>query len=177
MRSFVTSIVVALFLAACSSSGGTTTENPADRAPTFEDVLRELPTHETFDETAYPSEPPMVEVNVDHDVPEDLLAGSVGANTSSSRKGYRIQVVFAREKMVADQAVDQMHGWISKMRASNPEVEIFQQRLPVYNVYVQPYFRVRIGDFQLREDAEEMLTHVIMDYPRAFIMVDQINVR
>ncbi len=168
--------VFAFFLAACSSSGGTTVEEPGDRAPTFDVVLQALPQTETFDERSYHTEPPVFDVEIEHDVPADLLAGSIGADKSSTRKGYRIQVVFAREKALADQAVDEMHGWLSKMKIENPEIDAFQQDLPVYNVYLQPYFRVRIGDFNTREEAEVLLTEMIDHFPKAFVMVDQINV-
>lgn len=169
--------VFAFVVAACSSSGGTVVEDPGNRAPTFEDVLRELPASETFDEASYPTEAPVVDVEVVHDVPEALLAGSVGQNLSGMQQGWRIQVVFAREKTVADQAVDNVHGWLSQMRSAYPDTTVFQQPLPVYNVYVQPYFRVRVGDFTTREYAEELLAKMIADYPKAFVVVDRINVR
>ncbi len=174
---FLQFILLVFFVAACSSSGGTVVEDNGDRAPTFEDVLQALPSTETFDESSYPTEAPIVDVEVEHDVPEALLAGSVGQNLSGMQQGWRIQVVFAREKAVADQAVDNVHGWLSRMRSVYPDTTVFQQPLPVYNVYVQPYFRVRVGDFTTRESAEELLTKMISDYPRAFVMVDQINVR
>ncbi len=176
MRYCFTSLFIALLFSACSSSGGTVVEENGNRPPSFEEVLQRLPETETFDEASYPTQPPVVEVIIEHDVPEDLMAGSVGRNTSGLQRGWRIQVVFAREKMVADQAVDEMTGWLSKMRRSNPDIPVFQQPLPVYNVYLQPYFRVRIGDFTSRESAQMMLDTMIDDYPRAFIMVDQINV-
>ncbi|MEM8486892.1 MAG: SPOR domain-containing protein [Bacteroidota bacterium] len=174
---YLSFLVFALVLSACSGAGGTVVEEPGNRAPTFEDVLRELPASETFDEASYPTEAPIVDVEVVHDVPEALLTGSVGQNLSGSQQGWRIQVVFAREKAVADQAVDNVHGWLSRMRGVYPDTTVFQQPLPVYNVYVQPYFRVRVGDFTSREYAEELLAKMIADYPKAFVVVDRINVR
>ncbi len=152
-------------------------EDPGNRTPTFEDVLQALPASETFDEASYPTEAPVVDVEVVHDVPDALLAGSVGQNLTGLQQGWRIQVVFAREKAVADQAVDNVHGWLSRMRGVYPDTTVFQQSLPVYNVYVQPYFRVRVGNFTTRDSAEELLAKMIADYPKAFVVVDQINVR
>ena len=177
MRFCVAYLLIGLVLSACSSSRGTTIDDTGDRAPTMSEVLQHLPEYETFDESSYPAEPPVVDVIVEHDVPEELLAGSVGINTSGLQKGWRIQVVFAREKSIADEALEEVHGWLSNMSVNNPTVEVFQQNLPVYNVYLQPYFRVRIGDFKSREEAEELLALMILDYPRAFIVVDQINVQ
>ena len=174
MRFSFTYLFLAFVLAACSSSGGTTIEDPVDRPATFEDVLQALPQTETFDERSYPTEPPVLDIDVEHDVPEDLLTGTF-AEAGTTSKGYRIQVVFAREKALADQAVDEMHSWLSQMRADNPDIEEYQQNLPVYNVYLQPYFRVRIGDFKTREEADALLNVMIEHYPQAFVMVDQIN--
>ena len=106
---------------------------------------------------------------------DDRLSANLIGNVAGIYEA--IQVVFAREKAVADQAVDNVHSWLSRMRSVYPDTTVFQQPLPVYNVYVQPYFRVRVGDFTTRESAEELLTRMIADYPRAFVMVDQINVR
>ena len=61
------------------------------------------------------------------------------------------------------------------MRVQNPQIPAFQQNLPVHNIYLQPYFRVRIGDFSSREKAEELLNQMLEEYPRAFIVVDQVD--
>ena len=135
-----------------------------------------MPSTETFDETAYPAEMPVVDVEVVHDVPIQLMQGQAGAGTVSQRSGFRIQVAFAREKDVADQAVEGVHTWLQRMRAENPQVNVFQMELPVHNIYLQPYFRVRVGNFPSREKAEELLNLMVRDYPEAFIVVDQVSV-
>lgn len=168
-------IALAFVLSACSGPGRTTVDDTDPRPPTMSEILQQLPEYETFDEASYPTEPPVVDVEIEHDVPEELMAGSVGQNTSGTRSGWRIQVFFAREKSVADDAVGQIHNWLAQKRNEIPNISEFQQTLPVYNVYLQPYFRVRIGDFRTREAAEQVLQHMLDDYPRAFVMVDQIN--
>ncbi len=168
-------LLIAFLVSACSSSGGATVDDNQDRPPSFDEMLQELPAYETFDEASYPTEPPVVDLIIEHDVPEDLYAGSLAGSSSGVQKGWRIQVVFAREKMAADQAVDDIHGYLNSMRINNPGVEVFQQNLPVYSVYLQPYFRVRVGDFKSREEAEELFNLILPDYPRAFILVDQIS--
>ncbi len=168
-------IMLAVVLSSCSGPSRTTVDNTTPRPPTKSEILQRLPEYETFDEASYPTEPPVVEVDIEHDVPEALMAGSVGQNTSGTRSGWRIQLFFAREKSAADEAVGQIHNWLSEKRNEVPNIPEFQQDLPVYNVYLQPYFRVRIGDFKTREEAERLLQHMLDDYPRAFVMVDQVN--
>ena len=163
-----------LLLAGCSGSRSATVVEP--REPTFEEKLAQLPATETFDESAYPAEVPVQNVEIEHDVPAELMEGVAGAGLNSQRRGYRIQVAFAREKLTADQAVEDIHSWLRRMRAENPQVEVFRSNIPVHNIYLQPYFRVRIGDFKTREEAEELLNQMIEEYPRAFIVVDRVTV-
>lgn len=163
-----------LLLAGCSG-GRSTTVDEGPREPTFDDVLAALPASETFDETAYPAEMPVMDVEISHDVPESLRDGSAGAGFGGQQSGYRIQVAFAREKVVADQAVEDIDSWLQLMRRENPQIDAFQSNIPVHNIYLQPYFRVRIGDYKTREDAEALLAEMLEEYPRAFIVVDQVG--
>jgi hypothetical protein len=83
--------------------------------------------------------------------------------------------VFAREKDTADQAVEAVHQWLQLMREENPGQNVFQLDLPVHNIYLQPYFRMRVGDFSNKETAEELLNLMIDEYPNAFIVADQVD--
>ncbi len=163
-----------IFVAACSGSRPVEVEDRTPREPTFQDVLNALPDAESFDASAYPTAPPQIDVDIEHDVPVDLMQGIAGGGDSQQR-GFRIQVIFAREKDTADKAVEDVHGWLREMRRENPDVDIFQQNLPVHNIYLQPYFRVRVGDFRDRDTAEQMLNLMISEYPNAFVVVDQVN--
>jgi len=168
-------IVLLLFLAACSGSRPVEVEERGPREPTFEEVLEQLPSTESFDASAYPTPPPVVDVEVEHDVPEALMKGIADGGVSGQQRGYRIQVVFAREKDTADQAVEAVHQWLQLMREENPGQNVFQLDLPVHNIYLQPYFRVRVGDFSNKETAEELLNLMIDEYPNAFIVADQVD--
>lgn len=166
--------ILLILIAACSGSRPVEVEDRTPSEPTFQDVLNELPNAESFDASAYPTAPPQIDVEIVHDVPAGLMQGTAGGGADQQR-GYRIQVVFAREKDTADKAVEDVHGWLREMRRENPGVDIFQQNLPVHNIYLQPYFRVRVGDFKDRDTAEEMLNLMISEYPNAFVVVDQVN--
>lgn len=45
----------------------------------------------------------------------------------------------------------------------------------VYLTFKSPNYKVRIGDFRTRLDAQRFLNEIAVDYPNAFIIVDQIN--
>jgi hypothetical protein len=54
----------------------------------------------------------------------------------------------------------------------------FQARFPGTGVYLSfksPNYKVRIGNFRTRLDAQRFLNDLQADYPNAFIITDQIN--
>ena len=54
----------------------------------------------------------------------------------------------------------------------------FQARFPemaVYLTFKSPNYKVRIGDFRTRLDAQRFFIQLTIDYPNAFIISDQIN--
>jgi hypothetical protein len=78
--------------------------------------------------------------------------------------GYRIQIF-------SDS------GNNSKNKAQSAQDE-FQAKFPSLGVYLSfksPNYRVRVGDFRSRLDAQRFLNEISADYPNAFIITDQIN--
>ncbi len=78
--------------------------------------------------------------------------------------GYRVQIFFDA-------------GNNSLSRASNVS-EQFQLLFPGDTVYIsfsEPYYKVRVGDFRTKLDAEGYLQQVLPDYPNAFVIKDRIN--
>jgi hypothetical protein len=78
--------------------------------------------------------------------------------------GYRVQIFFDA-------------GNNSLNRAKNV-VEQFQMLYPGDTAYVsfsEPYYKVRVGDFRTKMDAEGYLQEVLPDYPNAFVIKDKIN--
>lgn len=78
--------------------------------------------------------------------------------------GYRIQIFF-------DSGIN------SSDRAKQARDE-FQFRFPDILAYVSwkaPNYRVRVGDFKNRLEAEKVLQQIINDYPNAWVIKDEIN--
>jgi hypothetical protein len=78
--------------------------------------------------------------------------------------GYRVQIFFDA-------------GNNSLNRANNV-VKQFQLLYPNDTAYVsfsEPYYKVRVGDFRTKLDAEGYLQEVLPDYPNAFVIKDRIN--
>lgn len=68
-------------------------------------------------------------------------------------------------------------GNSSKTRAQALQDELLA-RYPAMGVYLtfqSPNYKIRIGDFRTRLDAQRFLNEVAIDFPNAFIVSDQIN--
>lgn len=79
-------------------------------------------------------------------------------------EGFRIQLFFDS----GNNAKIQAQAMQEEFRTRYPEVE-------AYLSYKSPNYRVRVGDFRSRLDAQYFLNKISMDFPNAFITEDQIQ--
>ena len=81
-----------------------------------------------------------------------------------SIEGFRIQIFFDS-------------GNLSKRNASQAREE-FMRRHPGVEAYItfrEPYYRVRVGDFRTKLEADGFRKRILRHYPHAFTVNDQIN--
>ena len=78
-------------------------------------------------------------------------------------KGYRIQIISDN----------------NRARVYEEKAKVYQQfsEFKTYLKYVQPYYKLRIGDFKTRLEARNYLEKVIRSFPSAFVVFDDIKVR
>jgi hypothetical protein len=78
--------------------------------------------------------------------------------------GYRIQIFFDS-------------GTKSKIRARSvyDNFLIKYSNIGAYLTFKAPNYKVRVGDFRTKLDAQRFLNEIIADYPNAWIIEDQIN--
>jgi hypothetical protein len=78
--------------------------------------------------------------------------------------GYRIQIFFDS-------------GNLSKRNASKAREDFIQQfpEVEAYITFREPYYRVRIGDFRTRLEADGFRKRILHQYPHAFTVNDQIS--
>jgi hypothetical protein len=84
------------------------------------------------------------------------------AYKSKPQKVWRVQIYFgtgATSKNVA-QSTEQ------KFKKLYPETTS-------YIIYEEPHFKVRVGDFHNRIEAEQLKSQIIEDYPNSFIIEDE----
>jgi len=78
--------------------------------------------------------------------------------------GYRIQIFFDSGLNSSDRA-----------REARKEFERLFQDIPAYITWKAPNYRVRVGDFRSRLEAEKTLKRIMTDYPNAWVIKDEIN--
>jgi hypothetical protein len=78
--------------------------------------------------------------------------------------GYRIHIFFDSGLNSSDRAKQVRDEFLLKY----PEIQ-------AYVSWKAPNYRVRIGDFKTRLEAEKTLQLIIIDYPNAWVIKDEIN--
>ena len=78
--------------------------------------------------------------------------------------GFRIQIFMESGNDAVDHANMVMQEFIGKY----PDT-------PIYLVFGQPYYRLRVGDFRTRVEAEKFFQTLSKDYKKAFVTSDRIQ--
>lgn len=164
---------VLLGLAACSGPRET-----RDPGPAPVDV-REQPAYETFDPAPYNAQPAPPDDTIQHDVPEALMDGEIEMpETTGPRtvQGYRLQVFSSDDKTAAEDVRDEADRWWRVVRDDPDAAAAFPAGLPMEVFFNQPYYRVRLGAFEFRREAETALRVIQRRFPEAFIVPDVVTV-
>jgi hypothetical protein len=78
--------------------------------------------------------------------------------------GYRIQIFFDSGNNSKTNARSIYEGFLAKYPS-----------MKAYLTFKAPNYKVRVGDFRTKLDAQRFLNVIIVDYPNAWIIADQIN--
>ncbi|MGI9175897.1 MAG: SPOR domain-containing protein [Rhodothermales bacterium] len=100
-------------------------------------------------------------------------AGKEDAPTSTPSgpvPGFRVQIHLTPDKPEADSYVEEALSWWQNVPASQRPDALAAGDLPVEVAWLQPYYRVRVGAFTARSDAETALTLVRDRFPDALIV-------
>lgn len=85
-------------------------------------------------------------------------------SVSNTMNGFRVQIFME----IGNEAVD--HAEVVKKEFTHAFPE-----LPIYLSYEQPYYRLRVGDFRNRIEAEKYLRLIKPQFSLAFVTADVIN--
>lgn len=175
---FLLFVVPALFLSACTGIAPGPDTGPS--LPTPSDA-----SYETFDPTNYNAEP-VIEaeaVEIEHDVPAMLMDGRiveappepVEAEGPATVQGFRIQLFSSDNKPSADRVYDDAVRWWNTSSGLPETADAFPFGFEPAVVFSRPYYRVRVGAFRSRSEAESALEVIRRQYPDAFIVPDVIT--
>ncbi|HEX7070454.1 MAG TPA: SPOR domain-containing protein [Rhodothermales bacterium] len=176
IASIVWLMAFAVGLAGCAGSRKAADDTPAGDELDEEVVEIVHADYEDFDPTPYRERAPESEALV-HDVPDRLMSGRVGSASVRTLDGYRIQVFQTQDPSQADEYVDQATDWwFMQKQAGAPGSLFSRESAPVYSIWRQPYYRIRIGDFASRDAAEAALEEIRGRFSGAFVVPDRVTV-
>lgn len=89
---------------------------------------------------------------------------SFESNISRPYTGYRVRIFFDNRQS-ARQDSEQMVETFEKMYPG----------IPAYRSYVNPYFKITVGDFRTKSEAMSFLQRIIGAFPKAFIVKENIE--
>ncbi len=93
---------------------------------------------------------------------DSLIEQNIELNKAANGiQGYRVQIFFGSERKAAQDAK-------TKLLQLMPDEE-------VYLIYQQPYFKVRVGDYRTRLEAEAVYRKLLPEFNSIFIIPDKIN--
>lgn len=173
MRQFALLVFASFAFAACTGPAG---PDPVD--PTPIDNGPSHPAYETFDPSGYNSQPrPQTRV-IEHDVPDRLMEGRVdipeeNRPTVRTVEGFRIQIFSSEDRGAADAVLGEATAWWQTQHGTPGVPADLEPAI----AYIQPYYRVRLGAFEFRDGAEEILEIVRRQYRDAFIVPDLVTIR
>lgn len=68
-------------------------------------------------------------------------------------------------------------GTHARKESEKVKAEFYEKfpEIPVYRDYVQPYYKVYVGDFRTKIEAIKSLKRIRREFPSAFVIPDKIN--
>jgi hypothetical protein len=93
-----------------------------------------------------------------------LVEKHVFLNTKQKTIGWRIQIFF-----------DSGNNSKSKAYARKGVFMAMYPDMSVYLMFQSPYYKVRVGDFRTRMDAEGFKQKLLGEFPDAFVVKDEIR--
>lgn len=85
-------------------------------------------------------------------------------NNDNTIDGFRIQIFMES----GNDAVEKANEVMKEFQLKYPDI-------PIYLVFGQPYYRLRVGDFRTRLEAEKVHKTLVKEYKKAFVTSDRIE--
>jgi len=92
------------------------------------------------------------------------MSSHVKANSNRAIKGYRVRIYFDNKQNSRNASMATYSAFCSN-----------HHDIPAYRSYVNPYFKVTVGDFRTKSEAMQFLTTIKGEYPAAFVIKENIK--
>ena len=104
-----------------------------------------------------------------HDMPDSFMKKDSSDQSLNSNPfdGFRIQITSTRNKQMADTVAQKFRVWSDTTLAG--------YTAKAYVFFRQPYYKVHVGDFQDRDEANSFSKLIKRQYPDAWVVHDRIN--
>jgi hypothetical protein len=166
---------LSITVSSCSSTkelSGESSENDEPLFPVDENIAEEFVRSELddFERTLYDNRSYMSVhfSQIEQEIPDQFLEEIVREEREIDEfAGFRVQILSTREVAEADSTTDQFRTWTSQ--------ELPEYQIETYVVFRQPYYRVRVGNFKIRENAIEFSRMLKNRYPDAWVVHDRID--
>ncbi len=97
-----------------------------------------------------------------------LISGSMNAHVLSNEErtlsGYRVRIFFDNKQSARNES----EATLKKFEGLFPDVK-------AYRIYVNPYFKVTVGDFRTKSEAMALLSRIRGAFPSAFVVKENIE--
>ena len=110
------------------------------------------------DRSIFDSMPGTVSVNQSAKL-RSAVARQVENNSRKQFTGYRIRIFFSNSQNAREESI----SVLKRFQDSHPTI-------PAYRSYTSPNFKVTVGNFRTRSDAEAILPDLQLEFPAAFIV-------
>ena len=92
------------------------------------------------------------------------MEAHIRSNSNRTIKGYRVRIYFDNKQNSRNASLAAYNSF----RASH-------RNIPAYRIYVNPYFKVTVGDFRTKSEAMQFLAIIKGEYPAAFVVKENIS--
>ncbi len=107
--------------------------------------------------------PSAVQVHQSQDI-EDAMKKHVASNPSRNISGFRVRIFSDNRQSSRNDSEEAL----KRFEAGYPGIA-------AYRSYQAPFFRVTVGDFRTKSEAQELLQRVRADFPEAFVVKENIS--
>ncbi len=161
-----------LVLEGCKTAKPTTTTQTEDVGTFKDDLSAFRPTYQAMTSAAGSSQPVTDTKPLSKGIPSgditrklEVLLDTIAVNNQHIRyaQGYRVQIYSGSSSGEANRARDRSYA-------------LFPDITP-HIVYIQPNFRVKVGDFLDRLEAQRVYVGLQAEFPNALIVPEKIEIR